>query len=312
MRYRVHHDTRYDYAASVDLATHLLHLTPRADLPGQRVIRTEILATPLPSRRRDGLDHYGNATTWLSLDAPHTTFRVVAESEVEVELPPPPAPAATPAWEAVAEAIRRPDAADGGAWQAAEFAQPSPMLPATPAAGAYAAPSFPPGRPVLEGLLDLNARIGREFRFRAGVTTIATPVTEVLARRHGVCQDFSHLMIAALRALGLPARYVSGYIRTRPPPGQKRRRGADQSHAWVGSWLGPGLGWVDLDPTNSLVVRDEHVILGWGRDFGDVSPVRGIVLGGGTHKLAVAVDLEPLEEAAEATAKPALPGRADR
>ena len=124
------------------------------------------------------------------------------------------------------------------------------------------------------------------------MTTIATPVARVLRQRAGVCQDFSHLMIAGLRALGLPARYVSGYIRTRPPPGRAARRGADQSHAWVGAWLGPAHGWVDLDPTNDLVVQDEHVVLGWGRDYGDVSPVRGVLLGGGTHKLSVRVDLE--------------------
>ncbi len=292
MRFLVRHATRYDYETGVDLAAHLLHLTPRADLPGQQVISTAITATPAASRRRDATDHFGNAVTWLFLDAPHTTFEVVAESEVAVDFAPPPPAAGTPSWEAVAEAAR---AGGPEAWAAAEFAQGSSMAPASRPAGAYAAASFPPGRPVLAGLLDLNQRIGREFAFRAGVTTIATPVEEVLAKRHGVCQDFTHLMVAALRALGLPARYVSGYIRTRPPPGQKRRRGADQSHAWVGAWLGPGLGWVDLDPTNSLVVKDEHVVLGWGRDFGDVSPVRGVVLGGGDHGLAVSVDLEPLE-----------------
>jgi transglutaminase-like putative cysteine protease len=195
----------------------------------------------------------------------------------------------------VAAAARR-GGPGGGAWRAAEFALGSPLAVPGRAARAYAAPSFPAGWPVLAGLLDLNARIARDFRFRAGVTSIATPVEEVLARREGVCQDFSHLMIAGLRALGLPARYVSGYVRTRPPPGQPRRRGADQSHAWVGCWLGPGQRWVDLDPTSALVVQDEHVVLGWGRDFNDVSPVRGVVLGGGPrHALAVSVDLEPVE-----------------
>lgn len=296
MRYRVRHATRYDYAAGVDLAAHLLHLTPRADLLGQQVAAAAIRATPVPSRRQEALDHYGNTATWLFLDAPHTTFEVVAEAEVEVLFPAPPEPGATLPWEAVAAAAAGRAGPGGGAWQAAEFAEGSPMAPPSRGAGAYGAPSFPAGRPVLEGLLDLNARIRRDFAFRAGVTTIATPVEEVLARRQGVCQDFSHLMVAALRALGLPARYVSGYIRTRPPPGQPRRRGADQSHAWVGAWLGPGAGWVDLDPTNALVVRDEHVVLGWGRDFGDVSPVRGVVLGGGAHTPSVSVDLEPLGE----------------
>jgi transglutaminase-like putative cysteine protease len=288
VRYRVRHATRYAYGAGVDLAAHLLHLTPR-ELPGQRVLAARITADPPAGRRRDGPDHFGNTATWLFLEAPHTEFAVVAEAVVEVGFPAPPTPAATPAWEAVAEAAR-----SGAEPAAAEFRAPSPMIPAVPAAGAFAATCFPPGRPVLAGLLELNARIARDFTFRAGVTSLATPVEEVLARREGVCQDFSQLMIAALRALGLPARYVSGYVRTRPPPGERRRRGADQSHAWVGCWLGPGLGWVDLDPTNGLVVAEEHVVLAWGRDYADVSPVRGVVLGGGASQgLAVAVDLEP-------------------
>ena len=134
----------------------------------------------------------------------------------------------------------------------------------------------------------MSARNQNAYVFK----TIATPVGQVLKQQAGVCQDFSHLMIAGLRTLGLPARYVSGYIRTRPPPGRVARRGADQSHAWVGAWLGPAHGWIDLDPTNDLVVQDEHVVLGWGRDYGDVSPVRGVLLGGGSHKLSVSVDLE--------------------
>lgn len=298
MRYRVHHATQYDYAVAVDLAAHLLHLTPRRDLPGQTVLSTTIEASPVPSRRRAALNHFGTLATWLFLDAPHTTFQVVARSEVEVRFPPPPAAAAATPWQQVAAAAAGACGAGGGAWQAAEFAQPSPMVRLTPTARAYAATSFPPGRAILAGLLDLNARIARDFTFRPGATTIATPVEEVLSRRQGVCQDFAHVMVAGLRALGLPARYVSGYVRTHPPPGQPRRRGADQSHAWVGAWLGPGQGWLDLDPTNALIVRDEHVVLGWGRDFADVSPARGVVLGGGAHRLHVSVDLEPASDLA--------------
>jgi transglutaminase-like putative cysteine protease len=290
MRYRVHHATRYVYADPVDLASHLLHLRPRV-LPGrQRVLDAWVTARPGPARQRDGTDHFGNAVAWFFLDTPHPAFEVTAEALVEVEFPDPPRPEATPRWEAVAEAARL---GGPGAWDAAEFAFDSPMAPAHAGAGAYAAASFPPGAPILAALLDLTGRIRRDFAFRAGVTTLTTPLSDVLARREGVCQDFTHLMIAALRALGLPARYVSGYIRTRPPPGMPRRRGADQSHAWVGCWLGPEFGWVDLDPTNDLVVRDEHVVLGWGRDYADISPVRGVVLGGGAgHRLSVSVDLE--------------------
>ena len=287
MRYRVHHVSKYAYGSPVDLAVHMVHLRPRP-LPFQHVISERIVTIPPAARRREGHDPFGNQVTWLFLDLPHADFEIAAESVVEVNFPPPPIAAATPPWEMVAEDAHGPEG-----WRAAEFRFDSPMAEAREEARVYAAPSFPPGRPVLEGLLELNARIRKEFRFRAGVTTVSTPVAQVLQRREGVCQDFSHVMISALRALGLPARYVSGYIRTKPPPGQPRRQGSDQSHAWVGCWLGPEHGWVDLDPTNNLVVRDEHVVLGWGRDYGDVSPIRGVILGGGEHSLSVSVDLAP-------------------
>lgn len=294
MRYRVSHVTRYQYGQPVDLAAHLLHLTPRA-LPGQTVLGAALAADPPPGRTVARADHFGNIATWLFVTQPHAAFAVTLAAEVEVSFPAPPPSDATPPWEQVRDCAAR-----GGAacWHAAEFVFGTAMAPAEPAVGAYVAPSFPTGRPVLAALLDLTARIRRDFAFRAGVTTLSTPVTQVLASRAGVCQDFAHLMIAGLRALGLPARYVSGYIRTRPRPGEPMRRGADQSHAWVGCWLGPEHGWVDLDPTNDLVVRDEHVVLGWGRDYADVSPVRGVILGGGRHGLSVSVDLDQLEDAA--------------
>jgi transglutaminase-like putative cysteine protease len=288
VRYRVSHLSRYTYGSPVDLAAHLLHLRPRP-LPWQQVISDRIVAEPAGARRRDAEDHFGNVATWLFLDRPHADFSVTAESVVEVSYPVPPDD--TPAWETVAEA-----ALGVSAGRAAEYRFNSPMAPAVAETREYAAVSFSKGRPVLEALCDLNDRIYHEFRFRSGVTTISTPVTQVMKRREGVCQDFTHLMVSALRGLGLPARYNSGYIRTKPPPGQKRRQGSDQSHAWVGAWLGPEHGWVDLDPTNGIVVHEEHVLLGWGRDYGDVSPVQGIILGGGSHHLKVAVDLEPDED----------------
>lgn len=282
----VHHSTAYAYADRVELAGHQLHLRPRS-LPWQRVIRFGLAADPAASRITWGTDHFGNAVAWLFLDSAHAALTLQADSLVEVLPRPAPDPGATLPWEAVARLSRQ-----GASGDAAEFTFGSPKAPALPAAGAWAAPSFPPGRPVLAGLLDLMARLGREFRFQAGVTGVSTPVARVLELRAGVCQDFAHLMIAGLRALGLPARYVSGYIRTRPPPGQARLRGADQSHAWVGCWLGPDLDWIDLDPTNDLLVGEEHVVLGWGRDYLDVSPVLGVLLGGGNHTLDVGVDIE--------------------
>lgn len=290
MRYRVKHSTRYAYGSPVELAAHLVHLRPRPR-PFQHIISETIVAEPSPGRRRDGFDHFGNHVTWLFLDRPHADFSVTSESVVDVEFPAPPDAAATLPWETVAEAAVAPEG-----WQAAEFVFGTHMAAADPAAKVYAAKSFTPNRPVLEALLDLNQRFFTEFRFRSGVTTISTPVSEVMARREGVCQDFTHAMVGGLRGLGIPARYTSGYIRTRPPPGQTKRLGSDQSHAWVGAWLGPAHGWIDLDPTNGIVVRDEHVLLGWGRDFGDVSPVRGVIFGGGDHGVSVAVDLDPIEQ----------------
>jgi transglutaminase-like putative cysteine protease len=287
MRYRLRHTTRYEYSATVDLAAHMLHMRPRP-IAGQQVLSDTVITDPAPARRRDGIDHFGNRVTWLFIDVSHAAFALTAEAVVEVGFPPPPRAAATMPWEQVVAAAGTRDG-----WQASEFRFDSPMVPANADARAYAERSFPPNRPVLDALVELNARINADFAYRSGTTSISTPVAEVMQRRTGVCQDFSHVMISALRGLGLPTRYVSGYIRTRAAPGQVRRQGADQSHAWVGCWLGPRDGWVDLDPTNALVVHDEHVVLGWGRDYGDVSPIRGVILGGGSHGLTVSVDLEP-------------------
>ena len=289
-RLLVSHVTEYEYASPVELAAHMAHLRPRA-LPWQRVARFAFHADPAPDRVQWGTDHFGNPVAWLFLDHAHASLSVAVEAVVDVERRKHPAPGETPAWEYVAAAAMQP----GAAQEVAEFAFGSPMAPALPALRAFAAASFPQGRPVLDGLLNLMARIGREFRFDPEVTTVSTPVERVLHMRAGVCQDFAHLMIAGLRGLGLPARYVSGYLRTAPPPGQARLRGADHSHAWVQCWLGPAHGWIDLDPTNTLVVADGHVWLGWGRDYADVSPVRGVLLGGGRHSLRVSVDIVPEE-----------------
>ena len=288
MKYRVKHTSRYSYGGAVDLAAHMVHLRPRP-LPWQQILTEEISADPDESRRHDAEDHFGNKVTWLFLDRPHADFSVIADSLVDVSYPVP--PTESPAWETVVEAARDPLAGT-----AAEFRFDSPMAAVVEEATAFAAVSFTPGRKVLDALLELNTRVYKQFRFRSGVTTVSTPVSQVMKRREGVCQDFSHVMVSALRGLGLPARYNSGYIRTRPPPGRPRRQGADQSHAWVGAWLGPEHGWVDLDPTNGIVVHEEHVLLGWGRDYGDVSPVQGVILGGGGHhSVVVEVDLEPAE-----------------
>lgn len=288
MIYRVRHSTVYSYGNPVDLAAHVLHVTPR-DLPGQRVLWTRLDCEPAPVKRHGGVDHFGNPVFWLFHEEPHTRFEIVAVSEVDVTFAAPPPVEEISSWEVVRDRSRF-DA------NVSQFLFDGSMCRASEKVGAYAAQSFPAGRSLLEGVLDFNMRVFKEFRFRSGVTSLRTTADEVLARREGVCQDFTHLMLSGLRWLGLPARYMSGYIRTRPPQGQKRRLGADVSHAWVGVWLGPEFGWLGLDPTNGIVVQDEHVVLGWGRDYADISPVRGLILGGGGDTLRVGVDLVPVDE----------------
>ena len=285
MIYRVRHVTTYAYSRAVELGSHLTHLLPRP-VPGvQRVLTSRLHATPAADFRRDELDHFGNRVAWLTVEHPHDRFEVEALSRVDIQPGPLPVPDDTPDWRAVARLART------GAAGVAEFAAPSPLLPPSRDAASYAQPCFPPGTPVLAGTLALTRQIHRDFAFRAGVTTLRSSVRDVIRLRAGVCQDFAHLMIAGLRGLGLPARYMSGYIRTRPAPGAEKRPGSDVSHAWVGVWLGPEAGWHGFDPTNDLVVSDQHVVLGWGRDYSDVSPLFGIILGGGRHTLRVSVDL---------------------
>lgn len=284
MIYRLHHATTYEYAEPVVLGTHFMHLLPRAH-PGQLIRESQLDISPNPDSRRDETDHFGNLTTTISLTAAHKRFIVALSATVDVLHPP--APETSWRWEAIAaRAINAPDIA--------EFCLPSPLAKPDREIADYMAVSFPPGRAILGSLLELNERIWTDLAYKSGVTTTATTAAQTLKLRAGVCQDYAHLMIACLRALGLPARYVSGYLRTSPPAGQVKRRGADQSHAWISCWLGAETGWVDFDPTNNLLVTDEHVTLAWGRDFQDVSPLRGIILGGGRHSLRVNVDLDPV------------------
>jgi len=286
MIYRLRHATTYEYAEPVVLGTHFMHLLPR-DRPGQFIREAQLDIFPVPDNRRNEIDHFGNFTTTVSLTNPHKQFKVELNATVDVIQPAPPAPGLTPAFEQiVAAALRRADVA--------EFCLPSPLAAPGPDIAAYGRLSFAEGQPVLAGLLDLNLRIFKDMTYKSGVTNTGTTAAQALKTKMGVCQDYAHLMIACLRAVGLPARYVSGYLRTLPPAGEVKRRGADQSHAWVSAWIGDVGGWVDFDPTNNLMVSDEHVTLAWGRDFQDVSPLRGIILGGGRHSLRVNVDLDPV------------------
>ncbi len=289
MIYSVSHRSSYAYQERVDLSYHVLHLTPRA-LPHQRVTAIEITTIPPAPALTEDVDYFGNPIGFLSLVTPHDRLVVDMTARVEVTRRPPIDRQATPPWETVREALAQPLSPETIA--AAEFVGPSPLVPQSDTFAAYAAPSFAPGRPLLDAVLDLTRRIHREFTFDPSATELTTPLTEVLERQRGVCQDFAHAQIAALRSIGLAARYVSGYVRTYGAKGRPRLVGADASHAWVSVFC-PGIGWVDVDPTNNLLVDDEHIVLAWGRDYGDVSPVRGIILGTGEHTLAVSVDVAP-------------------
>lgn len=288
MRYQINHRSDYTYSGPVDLSYHMLHLAPRV-LPYQRVTDLRIVSQPAPASKSERADYFGNRVMYLSLAQPHAKFSVEVEAMVDVRFPVPPEEGATPPWESVRAALRAPHDADLLA--AAEFSFASRQTAPSAAVLAYAAPSFSAGQPILAAVKDLTSRIHRDFAFEPGTTTVSTPVAQILAQRRGVCQDFAHLQLATLRALGLAARYVSGYIRTYHD-GRDGLKGSDASHAWV-SFYCPGTGWIDVDPTNDLVVADEHIVLAWGRDYDDVSPIRGIMLGGGDHFLNVAVTVTP-------------------
>jgi transglutaminase-like putative cysteine protease len=295
MRYIVTHRTSYTYHGEVSVSHHLLRVSPPS-MPHQRVIESTLEVKPVPAARRDRTDAFGNQVTLLIVEGAHRQLSVIARSEVEVTPQSWPAPGLTVGWEAVRDHFRAGGDAD---WPAVEFVFDSPLVRAQGDYAAYAAVSFLPDRPLLEALLDLTDRLHRDLTFDPHATTVATPVAAVFRNRRGVCQDFAHLAIACLRSLGLPARYVSGYIETLPAPGQERLVGADASHAWLSVFL-PGHGWLDVDPTNNQQPAGRHLTAAWGRDYSDVSPIQGVLLGSGGHSLEVAVEMiragPPLEE----------------
>jgi transglutaminase-like putative cysteine protease len=290
MLYSVRHRTIFEYEQMVSVSHHVVHLTPRTH-GRQDCLHSEIEVDPNPALNAPGEDFFGNPVLHLTINEPHDRLLVEANSLVEVFPDEAPLdPSRSPPWEDIVHAMEVPT---GDQFDAYQFIFESPYVIGNAAVRKYAIQSFPPGRPLLEATLDLTARIFREFEYRGGVSDISTPVAEVLAMRKGVCQDFAHLQIACLRSLGLPARYVSGYLLTRPREGEKKLVGSDASHAWISVWAGDA-GWVDFDPTNNLIPGVEHVTLGWGRDYGDVSPINGFILGGGAHTIAVAVDVDPV------------------
>lgn len=291
--YHVQHDTRYVYDSAVSTSQHMACLKPRT-LPSQQVLTHSLEIAPAPVAVHERIDYFGNLVHQFALLRPHLELRVTSRCIVEVTgHTGGVAPETSPPWEEVRRTLSQP--AGERASEVAAFAYASPHVMRASEIARFARASFSAGRPLLAAALHLMHRIHDEFVFDASATSIATPVTRVLLDRRGVCQDFAHFQIACLRSLGLPARYVSGYLLTDPPPGQPRLIGADASHAWVSVHC-PVHGWVDLDPTNDVIADQRHITIGWGRDYGDVSPLRGVLLGGAGHRLFVGVSVVPQDE----------------
>jgi transglutaminase-like putative cysteine protease len=294
MIFEVSHKTTCLYTAPVALAHHLVHLAPRPH-ERQRIMHQSISVSPDPTSRNDFTDYFGNPASTVAIQSRHSKLLIHSKSVVEVTAPEAIDLAESMPWDRLAAELAPPKKiADPDAVQ---FLMPSRHTAITEDLIAFAQPTFKPDRPIMECAHDLMRRIYTEFAYDAAATDIATTTDELLRIRRGVCQDFAHLLIAAMRAFGLPARYVSGYLLTHPPEGKERLVGADASHAWVSVWS-PDAGWVDFDPTNDLIPRDEHITIAYGRDFQDVSPVTGILLGGGAHDADVAVDVKPIDKQA--------------
>lgn len=299
-RYRVTHRTAYRYGEAAAAGQTVARLEPRT-LPHQQVRRSTLDVQPEPSHWSHHDDGFGNHVTHLVFDEPHDHLVITATSEVAIAPRPLPARSWTAPWEQAVAALGADTSGDGLLARACRL--DSPLVTRHPDLRAFAVSSFAPGRPLGEAAAALTARIHDEWEFVAGATDVGTPVLQVLEQRRGVCQDFAHLLLGALRSLGLGARYVSGYLETEPPSGQPRLVGADASHAWVGLYV-PGEGWVDLDPTNGLAPPDRHVTIGWGRDYTDVVPVRGVMFGPlADQELEISVDVAP-ERAVSASPKP--------
>jgi len=289
--YRVIHRTTYDYEDPVSVSHHLVRLTPR-NIPGQVCRETGISIAPSPDVTTTHDDYFGNVETFFTLQEPHERLIVEARSILELLAPERPDFSSSPAWETVVQSLASDHSENG--LDAYQFVFSSERVATSREFADYARQAFPLGRPLLEAVGDLMRQIHRDFRFDKKATEVSTPVEAFFQERRGVCQDFAHLQIACLRSLGLPARYISGYLRTIPLPGVPRLVGADASHAWCSAWC-PGAGWVDFDPTNDCVPEDGHITVAWGRDYSDVSPIHGVLLGGAKHTLDVGVDVTPIQ-----------------
>jgi transglutaminase-like putative cysteine protease len=294
--YQVEHHTAYRYSEPVMLSHQQLHLTPRP-LNHQRTQAHQLAIEPAPTLQREFIDPFGNPVTEIAIESAHTKLEIVARTHVSVMEATKIAARETPGWEAVREMLRyraawHPSAA---ILQATQFLFESPHARVKRELRAYAMECFAPGRSIVEAATALMEKIHGDFKFDRAATIVSTPVMKFFEQKRGVCQDFAHLMISCLRSTGLAARYVSGYLLTHPPPGEPRRNGSDASHAWVSLFI-PERGWIDLDPTNNLITSSEHITIGWGRDFSDVTPLRGVINGGGVQTLDVKVTVESERE----------------
>jgi len=290
--YDVRQTTACVYASPVAQAHHVLRLTP-INRSGQRVHVAALQIAPEPQHRREGQDFFGNRLTWIDVEEPHRMLTVKLTARVGVDAVVEPAPLTTPAWEAVRE-----DAfatSDIGPMSPAHFLFPSRMISLDPEISDYTRESFPPGRPILDASIELINRLRSDMTYEIGATTVTTMPPMSFALRRGVCQDFAHIMISGLRGIGLAAAYVSGYLRTAPRADATRLQGADAMHAWALVWCESQVGWVGLDPTNAILASDEHIVLALGRDYTDVAPIDGVIVGSGGQRIDVGVSVTPVE-----------------
>lgn len=292
-RYRITHGTHYQYSDSVAICQNQVMMIPRR-LPRVCCHDTRVEITPQPGQSSWHVDYFGNPVHTFAIESAHRRLDVTVTSDVEVAAPQLPLPEQTSAWDRIRDDIE--GGRDEHWWSVWEFRLESRMVAGESGFTDYALQSFPTGRPILEASLELTRRIHADFKYDSSATNVDTTAIDAFKLGAGVCQDFAHIQIGCLRAIGLPVRYVSGYLRTIPPPGKPRLVGADQSHAWVSLYAGSELGWVDFDPTNACLAACDHVPICIGRDYRDVTPMRGVVLGGGVPELKVSVDVVPVSE----------------
>jgi transglutaminase-like putative cysteine protease len=287
MKYRVVHQTSYRYSESASLSQNELILEPRTTAT-QEIRKSQLVIDPEPQYLHRHIDYFGNVVHVFMVQQPHNELTITETSYVTTWATAAPSPGHTPSWDITVRRLA--DHCEPMELDAYQFVFESPLIAIFPEIEAYARHSFLPGTPVLQGAMDLMERIHKEFVYDKAATSVDTAVDQVFEKKKGVCQDFAHLTISCLRSLGLAARYVSGYLETLPPPGKPKMIGADASHAWISLFV-PDVGWIDLDPTNDLLPEEKHITLAWGRDYGDVTPVKGVVMGGGQHRLSVMVDV---------------------